>query len=144
MKNMENETKVAVGGGCCFITLAFLIIFILMPIGCVSTYFGKLFNRVANPDQVVENYEWFIQQYEDIKRMDEQIKLAEEALTRFEKAAGERKNWTFQDRDEDARLCSIVIGLQQARTTLVNDYNAKAKMMTRNVFKERNLPDHVQ
>lgn len=119
----------------------FLVVFAVLGKGC--DYAGSLANRVANPDIVVENYEWFIQQYHDIQAMDPKIADAKAQLDQFKTDAGPRDKWTFDDRQESDRLSSILTGLQQQKQQMVADYNARVDMKTRDWLRSKNMPDHI-
>lgn len=56
---------------------------------------------------------------------------------------GERSTWTFEDKNEDARLNSVVLGLENHLQTQIADYNARASMATRNIFEDHVLPNYI-
>lgn len=93
--------------------------------------------KTYNADNAIYNYEWFKERYEAIQAIDNKIKNAEIAKQDFETSAGDRSQWTFEDKTEDARLSTVVLGLKQQREDLIAEYNARAKMANRNIFQDR-------
>jgi hypothetical protein len=98
--------------------------------------------KTYNPDNAIYNYEWFKQKYEDIQANKTKINNAQLTLDNFELSSGSRDKWTFEDKNEDARLQTIVLGLKNHQEDLVADYNARAKMANRNIFSDK-LPMFV-
>ncbi len=101
-------------------------------------------NRVANPDAVVGGYEWYEQQLKDIKAVEGQIKDADDSAKAFKADNGEAAGWRFDQREEYGRLNSNLTGLKQARRKMIEDYNAKAAMITRNLWKSPTCPQHIE
>lgn len=106
----------------------------------VDTKHGVI-DATVNAQNAIYNYEWFKQQSEDIKANLNKINNANSAVVSFEASAGVRTSWTFEDKTEDARLRSVVLGLQNQQEQLVADYNARAKMASRNIFINGIIPD---
>lgn len=100
--------------------------------------------RTVNPDNVIANYEWFKRQYQDIKAIDVNLANAEGAQASFEKSAGDRSTWKFDDRQEWARLNSVALGLRNQRAEMVAEYNARTQMANRNLFRTSDLPAEIQ
>lgn len=92
----------------------------------------QVIDKVVNGQNAIYNYEWFKQQSQDIKANLSKIEIAQQAVLDFEHISP--KPWDFQDKQEHARLASIVQGLQSQQQTLVADYNARASMADRNIF----------
>jgi hypothetical protein len=103
----------------------------------------EITEKTLDADNVLQNYEWFKMQYEDYVAINSKINNAEVAAESFRESAGDRKEWTFEDKTEDARLQTIVTGLKQQREDIIAEYNAKSKMQNRNLFKDKNLPDQL-
>jgi len=101
-------------------------------------------DKTINADNAIYNYEWFKQQTQDIEALETKITIAEQAVISFESAAGERKDWTFEDKTEDARLRSIAVGLRSQYTTAIANYNARASMATRNIFEDGLIPNVLE
>lgn len=96
----------------------------------------KIIQKTYDADNVIYNYEWFKSTFEAIEASKAKIKNAQAAVDGFESSAGDRKSWTFEDKTEDARLRSIVTGLKNHYEDLVAEYNARAKMVNRNIFQD--------
>jgi len=105
---------------------------------------GRIIQKTMNADNVIYNYEWFHNVYQDIVATESKTTNAEVAMSLFAESAGDRKDWTFEDKNESSRLGSVVLGLKNHREQLVADYNAKSKMINRNIFKGKTLPHTLQ
>ncbi|WLR90925.1 hypothetical protein [Shinella zoogloeoides] len=100
--------------------------------------------RTFNPDNMIHNYEWFKRQYQDVQAIGVKIGAAEASIAVFEKSAGERSTWKFEDRQEWNRLNNVLLGLQGQRASMVAEYNAKTQMANRNLFRTGDLPAELQ
>lgn len=100
-------------------------------------------DKTINADNAIYNYEWFKQQYEDIEATKRKLDNASIAVDVFYKNAGDRKNWTFEDKNEAARLESIKVSLQNILEQQIADYNARAKMANRNIFQNGIMPSFI-
>lgn len=103
----------------------------------------KITDKVLDADNVLQNYEFFKQQYQDYLAIDKKIANAEQAVKTFEGSAGTRDKWTFEDKTEHARLSTIVTGLKQQKEDIISQYNAKSKMQNRSLFKTKDLPSEL-
>lgn len=104
----------------------------------------KATDKVLNADNAIYNYEWFKKQYEDIEATKRKMNNAAVAHLEFrESLPKSRLEWTFEDKQEDSRLNSIYLGLSNHLEGLIGDYNARAKMSTRNIFQNSVLPDYI-
>lgn len=99
--------------------------------------------QIINADNAIYNYEWFKQKYQDIEATKRQLVNAQQAVKTFEASAGDRKDWTFEDKTEHARLNSVVLGLDNNLEAQIGDYNARASMATRNIFEDNVLPSYI-
>ncbi len=100
-------------------------------------------DKTINADNAIYNYEWFKQQKADIDASKTQLVNARASLSSFETSAGVRSEWTFEDKAEDARLRSVVLGLENNLESQIQNYNARASMATRNIFEDHVLPDFI-
>jgi hypothetical protein len=100
----------------------------------------KIADKTLDADNVLQNYEWFKQQYEDYIAIDKKILNAEQSVQEFTVSAGDRSKWTFEDKTEYSRLSTIATGLKQQREDIIAEYNAKSKMQNRSLFKTKDLP----
>lgn len=95
-------------------------------------------------DNVLQNYEWFKQQYNDYLAMNDKIAQSDTAVARFVASAGDRKDWTFEDKNEYSRLISISDGFKYTKADIVAKYNARSKMLNRELFKTNDLPEELK
>lgn len=105
---------------------------------------GRVLSKTLDTDNVITNYEWFKQQFQDVQAQDAKIAAAKSALDQFRDAAGPRSGWQFDDRQEFSRLSSVVLGLTSQRASMVAQYNARTKMLNRDVFRTSDLPAEIQ
>lgn len=98
-----------------------------------------IITKTYNADNVIYNYHWFQERLGSIKALETQISNAQDELKRFETNAGPRKEWTFEDKNEDSRLGSIVLGLKNEYKSQVEEYNARASESDRSIF-QTDLP----
>lgn len=96
--------------------------------------------RTFNADNMIHNYEWFKRQYQDVQAMDRKIGISSLAVEGFEKSAGEREKWQFEDRQEWARLNNVLLGLRGQREKMIAEYNARTQMANRDLFRTGELP----
>lgn len=101
-------------------------------------------DKTLNADNAIYNYEWFKQQKQDIDTAKEQYSQALQSYDSFKLSAGPRSEWTFEDKQEDARLRSVVLGLQNQITQRTKDYNARASMANRDIFRDGVLPEVLE
>jgi hypothetical protein len=119
-----------------------LIAISLVAKGC--GWIAGVAEHVASPDAAISSYEWFEQQYRDVHAIEWQIKDAQDAVKRFKDDNGKPSDWAFDQREEYGRLNSHVTGLKQARRGMIEVYNARASMITRNLWKSSTLPQHIE
>lgn len=100
-------------------------------------------DKVLNADNAIYNYEWFKQKKADIDASKKQLDNARNAHASFKASAGARSEWTFEDKGEDARLGSVVLGIENFLQSQIADYNARASMATRNIFENSVLPSYI-
>lgn len=103
----------------------------------------KVVTKTLDADNIIYNYEWFKRQFNDIEAFSQQLTFAKDAVENFKKDSGPREKWTFEDKQEYARLNSIVLGLQNTRQAMIADYNAKSSMVNRSIFKTGDLPNFI-
>ena len=109
----------------------------------IEVGYGAL-DKVMSADNAIYNYEWFKQKNEDIEATKRKLDNAENAFDLYkESLPKDRKEWTFEDKNEDTRLRSVTLGIENHLEQLIADYNARAKMATRNIFEDSVLPDYI-
>lgn len=92
--------------------------------------------KTFEANNAIYNYHWFQERSEAIKATRVQIDNAKLSLQAFETAAGPRKDWTFEDKTESARLNAVVLGLQNHYQSMVGEYNARANEVDRAIFQD--------
>lgn len=123
----------------------------LSIVGCVihvvsapAVQATRIMDKTIDADNVIYNYEWFHREYGDLQAMTPKLVNAKAALADFESSTGPRTSWTFDDKQEHARLVSIVLGLENQRAEIVQTYNARAGMSNRSWLIGKDLPLTVQ
>lgn len=109
----------------------------------IETAHGVI-DETLNAENAIYNYEWFKQQAQDIEALEGKIAIAEQSVISFEAVAGPRTDWTFEDKNEDARLRSVSQGLRSQYETLIADYNARASMANRSIFADGLIPNSIE
>lgn len=104
---------------------------------------AQVIDKTLNADNVIYNYEYFKQAFQDIKALDAKIGDAQSASDKFDHQYATRKEMDRDDKTESDRLHSIVLGLQQERQNQVATYNARSQMANRQIFKSGDLPSHI-
>lgn len=94
-----------------------------------------IIEKTYNADNALYNYHWFKERFEGIKATENKIGIAERAVKTFQDN-NPRKDWTFEDKNESARLASIKQGLMSQYEDLAAEYNARAKEVDRAIFKD--------
>ena len=95
-----------------------------------------ILTKTYNANNALYNYHWFQERMTAIKATEVQIQNAIDAHTNFVASAGVRKDWTFEDKTEDARLGSVVLGLKNHYQEIVAEYNARANEADRDIFSQ--------
>lgn len=90
--------------------------------------------KTYNADNALYNYHWFKERAAAITALKTTIEQSDAAVTSFETSAGVRKDWTFEDKNEDARLRAVAQGQKAQYNSLVGEYNAHMKEADRSVF----------
>lgn len=98
-------------------------------------------DKVLNADNAIYNYEWFKQQKEDIDAIGRKYQNASDSYDSYVSSITGEK--TFEDKNEIARLNSVKLGIKNQLEQMIADYNARAKMATRNIFEDSVLPGYI-
>lgn len=98
-----------------------------------------IIQKTYNADNALYNYHWFQERAAAIDALDKTIAQSQGQLTAFESDAGTRSTWSFDDKTEDNRLRTTVLGQQAQYNSIVGEYNAHAKEVDRSIF-QNNLP----
>lgn len=111
----------------------------------VATAPAGVINRTVRPENIIENYEWFRQQYRDIQSFGDRVTLAEQQLNRFMCDLGsDRSTWTSEDRYRYAQLNDNLTGIQAQRARMIETYNARTMMLNRNLFRGADVPAEIE
>jgi len=103
-----------------------------------------IIDKTLTAENAIYNYEWFKQQVEDIKALETKIQNADNSVVAFFSSAGDRKDWTFEDKTEYSRLQSVALGLRNQYADVVATYNARSKMANRNIFQDGKIPSFIE
>ncbi len=125
-----------------------LLVFTLVLLGSALGFAGRmlsrpaaLVDRVTDPDRIIGNYEWFEEAYNDCLALDAKIATTQKQIaTQFEGLPQDRTSWSRQDRDAWNQWQVTLNGQRSQRESIVGEYNAKSKMITRQLWKSPNLP----
>jgi len=123
---------------------AILLKVVLFPVKTASNLIDTAYkaqDKVLNADNAIYNYEWFKQQKEDIDATGRKYQNAVESYDSYVSSISGEK--TFEDKNEIARLNSVKLGIKNLLEQQIADYNARAKMATRNIFQDGVLPDYI-
>jgi len=101
----------------------------------INTERGIL-EKIYNADNALAQYHWFKERAEAIEATKIKIKNAEAGVEIFEQLSGSRITWTFEDKNEHARLTAVALGLNNHYQDLIAEYNARAKETDRAIFKD--------
>lgn len=93
-------------------------------------------SQTYTAENAIYNYHWFKEKYFSIKATEIKIVTVKEDFESFQKNAGPRKDWTFEDKGEESRLRSVLTGLKNFYEDQVNEYNARASQVDRAIFKD--------
>lgn len=92
--------------------------------------------KTYTAENALMQYHWFQEKAEYIKATKAKVAVAKQTMDSFQDAAGPRSEWTFDDRNEYARLVTVWFGLQAHLEEVVAEYNARAKETDRAIFKD--------
>lgn len=136
-----------------FFGLGFWVIVIVVGLSAVggALTFGtsllsqpaRIVQQTFDANNVINNYEWFKQQHNDILAMDVKIANAENQKAIWLESAPPRDQWATQDRQMFNQLSSITLGLANQRAAMVSTYNSRAEMANRSIFMQ-GVPSHIE
>lgn len=95
-----------------------------------------IIQQTYNANNALYNYHWFQERQTALTALDQTIGQSQAALTDFEQSAGPRGGWSFDDKTEDNRLRTTVLGQEAQYNSLAGEYNAHAKEVDRAIFKD--------
>lgn len=103
---------------------------------------GRVIQKTFDADNMIYNYEWFRQQYQDVAAMKVKISNSEAQLHSWLSTAPERSSWKIQDSQTHSQLNSIVLGQKNQLAQMIADYNSRASMANRSFFMS-GLPSQI-
>lgn len=110
----------------------------------VATAPAKIITKVADPDHILNSYETFFDQYNQYKAGLTTYQNNVQALKDYEASLGpDRSKWTFDQNNEWSRLNSLVMGARNGLNDIVASYDAAAEKADVGIFRDHNLPDHL-
>lgn len=92
--------------------------------------------KTYNAENALYNYRWFKDMAETIKATEINIENAIQAQAEFRAFAGARSGWTFEDKQQDSYLSSLVIGQKNYYQQIVGEYNSRASQVDRAIFQD--------
>jgi regulatory protein YycI of two-component signal transduction system YycFG len=126
--------------------LGFVLKVIFFPVHTASKLIETGYDTVdktLNADNAIYNYEWFKRQKESIDATGKKLVIAKTAVETFKTDAGDRSQWTFEDKTESARLGAVAQGIEGQLKDMISEYNARLKMANRNIFQDGIVPDYI-
>jgi hypothetical protein len=130
------------------IWLVFLLIFLASGLGFAYRLLSRpaaLVDRVTDPDRIISNYEWFEEAYNDCLALDAKIATTVKQIdSQFQGLPADRSEWSRQDRDAYAQWNTTLNGQRSQRQNIVAEYNAKSRMITRQLWKASHLPYQLE
>lgn len=111
----------------------------------VATAPGRIIERTVDPERVIQNYEWFRTQYQDIESFTQQIEIQGAARNRFlcEMRDVPRREWSDNDQYRYGQIDDRFNGLQAQRRRMIGEYNARTAMLNRNLFRGADVPASI-
>src|SRR6185503_1701503 len=92
--------------------------------------------KTYDTDTCLANYSWFKDTYQDIQQTETKIVNAQQQVKDFEASAGERSNWTFEDKQQYNSLTNAVTGLKNYKADIVGQYNSRTQQLNKVACKE--------
>ncbi len=137
----------AVFGFIALCVVLLLIRIILLPVFFANTAVNtvqSVTTQTFNGTNVLYNYDWFYQQYNDYLALKQKVVNANTTyhnlLATLPKNQG---SWTYTEQQEVSQALTVVQGLQFQVQDLVGSYNAHSQEVNRSIFKGNNLPQHL-
>jgi len=123
------------------------VVFAVLAFGSICWFAGKalflpkdIIDTTLTTSNAIANYEWFKQQEADVKKCVEAENIALDAYNEYLKQI--EKPYTEFGEKRLASLYDSYVACQQITNKVINDYNAKANMVNRAIFKD-NLPTNI-
>lgn len=88
--------------------------------------------QVYNAENALYNYHWFSEKKASIETADQNEQAVCSEYESYKKSRGN----SFSEIEEESRLRSVCTGTKTYYNGLVNEYNARAGQVDRNIFKD--------
>ena len=124
----------------------FVLKVILFPVHTAGNLVKTAYDvndKTLNADNAIYNYEWFKKQKEAIDATGKKLAIANKAVETFKTESGDRSKWTFEDKNESARLSAVSQGIESQLKDIIAEYNARTQMANRNIFQDGILPNFI-
>ena len=103
----------------------------------------EVVNKTMTGENAIANYEWFKEQEAYIRQCLKNEQIAQEEYDLYiSMLSTDRTTWDRQDKDEESSLRNSLYALQKLTNKAIEDYNARAGMENRAIFKD-NLPSNI-
>lgn len=113
-------------------TILIVSVVIIGIVGIIATQFvSGLANKTITPERIIDNYEWFYDQYNQIQSMQSNATTLQESIN------------TFQG-EEKARKQTELQGLKMVLNNSIAEYNSKSRQITRKMWKSESLPYQME
>ena len=90
-----------------------------------------IIEKTYGTEYCLANYEWFKDTFNAIQQLDVQISTQQQSLDDFYKRAGDRKDWTFEDKQLEGDLIGKVNGLRNIKSNKIGQYNSRTEQLNR-------------
>jgi hypothetical protein len=119
-----------------YIIIAVIVLLVFIPVICqiystscqIASVPSRVIKRTLETDNVIHNYEWFHDVYQQLLAKYEQIIQHNQLLL------------TETDKEEKRTLRIELAGIKQSCRNLSAQYNANSKKINRKIFKGKTVP----
>ncbi|MDF2881699.1 MAG: hypothetical protein K0R54_2256 [Clostridiaceae bacterium] len=103
----------------------------------------EVVDKTMTGENAIANYEWFKEQEAYIRQCVKNEQISQEEYDLYvSMLPTDRTTWDRQDKDEEGSLRNSLYALQKLTNKAMEDYNARASMENRAIFKD-NLPSNI-
>jgi hypothetical protein len=124
------------------------IVGIVLAVGLVASLVflhscGTAYDEYS-PGAMLKKYEWFKNQAESYKQISARYENFEKAISNFVANFPDRAKWSWQDREEYQRLCSVRDGYLSQVNSIIADYNAQSGKFNWSAFNTADVPRRLE
>lgn len=117
---------------------------IIGVVGFVGNFFtqgARIVEKTIDADNVIYNYEQFKRDAENVRVFETNYETNKSAYEQLKADLGDdRTKWNREDRAQLNTYQQAMVGNKTERNRLAAEYNAKSKMLNREIFKGDGLP----